>query len=409
MSSELKKAAQRESLAPRFPYMPKEEWEARILKARGLMEKMGLDAIMVLNNQDRLYFFGATKTYRNVYPDVGIVPRKGRTTVVLESGDSLVVDVEGYADWTVGYRGDTQAPTPTAPDPVRLVAEAMRELGLDGRTVGMEFGMGMWWDGLTMNEWQRLKQELPQTNFVDATDLIWEMRMIKSAWEVDVMRRLHHTTARGYFQIINNAGPGVNERQLFYDALKIWIDEGIVDSTNYTLNCLNAIQPFRDRILEKGDWLMLDGGPMYKGYCADMQRFIQIGDPGQESLKAARLACDGMWAVEELLRPGVTAGQLWTAAYGKMAEKEPEIWRKARSRRMVGWIGHGEGLNIHEPPYLVEGSDAVIREGMVIAVEVPSYHGRTFANMPEDTYVITSNGYEKLSSDLGPIDTYVKT
>ena len=92
-----------------------------------------------------------------------------------------------------------------------------------------------------------------------------------------------------------------------------------------------------------------------------------------------------------------------------IAKKVPDIWRTARSRRMVGWVGHGIGLNIHEPPYFVEGSEAVLKEGMVVAVEVPSYHERAFANMPEDTYIITNDGYEKLSMDLGPTETYVRT
>lgn len=409
MSAELKKAVQRESLAPKFAYMPKEEWQSRIAKVRALMKKREVDALLILNGQDRLYFFGATKTYKNAYPAAGIIPAEGATTMVMEFADSLVLESEGYAEWNIGYRGDSQAPTATAPEPVQVIAEAAVELGLSAKTIGMEFGSFMWWDGLTMNEWEALKQKLPKTRFVDATELIWEMRMIKSVWEVDVMRYLHRLTAKGYFQIINNARKGANERKLLYDALQIWIDEGIVDSTNYTLSCLNAIQPFRDRILKEGDWMMLDGGPSYKGYCSDMQRFVYIGEPGREYVKAGNLACEGMWAVEEILRPGVTAGQIWSAAYGKMAEKDPEIWRKARSRRMVGWVGHGEGLNIHEPPYFVEGSNAVIREGMVVAVEVPSYYDRTFANFPEDTYVITSNGYEKLSKDLGPIGTYIKS
>ncbi|MDP6563575.1 MAG: Xaa-Pro peptidase family protein [Alphaproteobacteria bacterium] len=409
MSTELKKAVQRESLTPEFPYMPKQEWEARIAKARRLMERDGLDALMVLNSKNQLYFFGSTKTYRNVYPDVGIIPREGPTTIVLESGDCLVADQEGYAENNVGYRGDTEAPTPTAADSVKLITEVMHELDLAGKTIGMDFGDYMWWDGFTIREWERFKSMMSDTSFVDATDLIWEMRMIKSEWEQGVMRHLHGITALGYRHMIENAAPGVNEMQLFYGALRIWIDQGIVDSANYTLSCLNAIQPFRDRVLADGDWIMLDGGPSYKGYCSDMQRFIRIGDPGPDFIRAAQLACDSMAAVEEILKPGVTGGQIWQASYAKIAEQEPEIWRKARSRKLVGWVGHGEGLNIHEPPHFVERSEEELREGMVVAVEVPSFHGSKFANMPEDTYIVTSTGFEKLSDGMGSTETYIKT
>lgn len=409
MSTELKKAVARQALTPTYPYMPRDEWQSRIANARARMDHQGLDALLILNNQDRLYFFGATKTYRNAYPAVGIIPRNGPVTYVSESGDSMVVDMEGYAEWNLGYRGDTQAPSATAPDPVALMAEIMHELNLVGKTIGMEYGPFMWWDSLTMNEWEQLKRAVAGTQFVDATDQIWALRMIKSPWEVEVMRKLHRLTAKAYFKIINDAGPGVNERALFYDALRMWMDEGIIDSTNYTLSCINAIQPYRDRVLKNGDWIMLDGGPSYKGYCADMQRFICIGEPGQAARKASLLAAEAMAAVEEILKPGVTAGEIWHRSYGFMAERDPDVWRKARARRMVGWVGHGEGLNIHEPPYFVEGASDVIRAGMVVAVEIPSYHPDGFANMPEDTYVITETGFEKLSSDLGPTDAFVRT
>jgi Xaa-Pro aminopeptidase len=409
MPSELDKAIQRETLTPQYPYMPREEWKDRIARARALMTDKGLDALMLVNSQNHQYFFGSAKTYKNVYPAVGIVPRLGPTAAAMESADALVLEAQGYAELNVGYRGDTQAPTPTASEPVKLISELMNELGLTGKTVGMEFGQFMWWDGFTINEWERLKKEMPDTTFVDATELIWELRTIKSPWEMEVMRHLHQVTAKGYRQIINNAAPGMNERQLLYDALKFWIDEGIVESTNYTLNCMNAIQPFRDRTLNEGDWIMLDGGPTYKGYCADIQRFIKIGKVSPDFEKAARLASEAMWAVEEILKPGVTAGQIWETSYATIAKKVPDIWRTARSRRMVGWVGHGIGLNIHEPPYFVEGSEAILKEGMVVAVEVPSYHERAFANMPEDTYIITKDGYEKLSMDLGPTETYVRT
>jgi Xaa-Pro dipeptidase len=197
MGSELKKAVEREALNPEFPYMPKAEWESRIKKARGLMGKRELDAIMILNNEDRLYFFGRGKPYKYEYPNVGIVPREGPTTLIAETIDSVLVEKEGYVNRNIGYSGDSQAPTPTAPDPVRLVAEVIEDLGLANKTIGMEFGPFMWWEGFNINQWEQFKKELPRATFVDATDLIWEMRMIKSEWEIEVMRYLYRAIAKG--------------------------------------------------------------------------------------------------------------------------------------------------------------------------------------------------------------------
>lgn len=122
--------------------------------------------------------------------------------------------------------------------------------------------------GFNINQWERFKKELPHAKFIDATDLIWEMRMIKSEWEIEVMRYLYRATAKGYLQIINNAEPGKNEKELFYDALKVWMEQGIVDSMNYRLNVvyfITYVSPYRDRVLKRGILFCLMEGLRIKG------------------------------------------------------------------------------------------------------------------------------------------------
>ena len=114
-------------------------------------------------------------------------------------------------------------------------------------------------------------------------------------------------------------------------------------------------------------------------------------------------------AMEDFLRPGITAGDIWNQAVTALAEGDPDIWRKMRSRRLVGWVGHGIGLNIHEPPYLVENENTILKENMVITVEIPSFYGKKLANMPEDVFLINEGGCEKLTHELGPTDIYIRT
>lgn len=427
MATEFNKAYETESLNPIYPYMPKEEWERRISKVRGLMANKGLDAILILNTEDTLYFFGRSKPYRMAYPFLGIIPREGPTTFISENEYADILAWEGYAERNIGYRGDTTAPTAKAPEPIKLMTEAMESLGLAKKTIGMEFGQLLWWEGFNMNEWERFKKELPKANFVDASDVIWDMRMIKSDWEVGIMRYLLRATAKGYLHICNNAGPGKNEKDLFYAALKIWIEEGIIDSMDYHLNVLRTgaylgpsspkdfrgqwmtLHPFRDHILENGDYILLDGGPTYKQYSIDIQRMIFIGDPGQEIRRLGELALRGQEAVEDILKPGITAGDIYMAGFSRVAQDLPNIWLKVGSRKTSGWCGHGQGLIMHEPPYLCKGSNALIREGMTISVEISSVaKDKRLANMPEDVYLITKDGFELLSKEFGPGGIYIQ-
>ncbi len=74
MGTEFSKMIESQALNPEFPFMPKDQWESRIKKARQLMERKNLDALMILNNNNRTYFFGCGKPYRYVYPNAGIIP-----------------------------------------------------------------------------------------------------------------------------------------------------------------------------------------------------------------------------------------------------------------------------------------------------------------------------------------------
>jgi Xaa-Pro aminopeptidase len=427
MGTELAKTIEGESLSPTYPYMPKEEWENRISKARRLMTQKGLDAILILNREDSLYFFGRTKPYKFVFPFLGIIPREGPTTMISENEYADLLDWEGYANRNIGYRGQIPFPFEKAPDPIKVMAEVIEELGLANKTIGMEYGPFMWWEGFTMNEWEQFRKLLPKAKFVDATDLIWEVRMIKSDWEIGIIRHLLRATAKGYLHICLNAGPGKNEKQLFYEAMEIWMDEGIIDSFDYHLNVIGAggrigpsspqnargkyltLHSLRDRVLEKGDYVMLDGGPTYKGYCVDIQRMIYIGDPGREIRRLGELAVRGQEAVEDILKPGITAGDIYMAGFTRVAKDLPNIWYNLGSRKTSGWCGHGQGLTMHELPYLCKGSTTVIKEGMVISVEISSVAAdKRLVNMPEDLYLITKDGFELLSKEFGPGGIYIQ-
>ena len=85
MGTEYEKTIETESLNPVYPYMPRAEWERRISKARSLMAEKDIDAILILNGQDALYFFGREKAYKSGFPFIGIIPREGATTLVSEN------------------------------------------------------------------------------------------------------------------------------------------------------------------------------------------------------------------------------------------------------------------------------------------------------------------------------------
>jgi Xaa-Pro dipeptidase len=136
---------------------------------------------------------------------------------------------------------------------------------------------------------------------------------------------------------------------------------------------------------------------------------IYIGDPGQEIRRLGEVALRGQQAVEDILKPGITAEDIYMAGFTQVAKDIPNIWYNLGSKKTSGWCGHGEGLTMHELPYLCKGSKIVIKEGMVISVEISSVApDKRLVNMPEDIYRITKNGFEHLSKEFGPGGIYIQ-
>jgi Xaa-Pro aminopeptidase len=421
--SELKKCYEMETLSPKFPYMPKDEWQGRINKAKSLMKDKGIDALLLFNRKNQVYYFGWVKPYPYVYPAAGIVLRDGPATFFTEVLGINNLELKGYAEKAVGFRGDPRAPTPNAPVPVDALAELLKDIGLGKGTIAVDKGEFSWWDTFTLAEWEKLTAALPEVKWTDAMDtLISPQRMIKSPWEQDVIRKLMYATAKGYMKGAEVALPGVNEKDVFYAMMDVWMrEERIIDSI-YDMRVLQtsrnvATAFYEDHILEEGDYIFLDGGPSYKEYMSDMQRQIWIGHPDKlekmypgfrKWVAAAEVA---HIEIEDALKPGTTMGELWQKGHEVLVRYLGDwYWDVIRSNRYIGWVGHCQGLYLHEPPYIVENETAKLKPGMVMCLELPALNleKRVWINMPENVYLITDDGFEPLTDMLGPNGVYTK-
>lgn len=421
--SELKKCYQMEALNPEYPYMPKDERESRIKKTKALMEEKNIDALLLFNRKNQVYYFGWVKPYPYVYPAAGLVLKEGSTVLFTETLGINNLVLKGYANKAVGFRGDPLAPTPTAAIPIDALAELMLDLGLGNSTIAVDKGEFSWWHTLTLAEWERLTSLIPEVKWVDAMEhIIWPQRLIKTKWEQDIIRKLMYATAKGYMRGIEVAAPGVNEKDVFYAMMDVWLkEERIIDSI-YEMCVLQtsrniATSFYEDHILEEGDYIFLDGGPSYKEYMADMQRQIWIGKPDRlEKLypgfrKWAAAAEIAHIEIENIIKPGTTMGELWQKGHEILVRYLGDsYWKVIRSPYWIGWVGHCQGLYYHEPPYVVEGSSEILKPGMVVCLELPALNleKHVFINMPENVYLVTHDGFESLTDMLGPSGVYIK-
>lgn len=146
-----------------------------------------------------------------------------------------------------------------------------------------------------------------------------------------------------------------------------------------------------DRKICLGDFVTMDYGCKFDGYCSDFTRTVAISHIDKERQKVYDIVkCAGDKALAAL-RPGEAARRIDAAARGYIAEM-------GYADAFGHGLGHGVGLFIHEAPTLSEISDAVLAEGMVVTVEPGIYLKGSYGVRIEDLCVIKDGGYVNLTT-----------
>ncbi|HEX4833207.1 MAG TPA: Xaa-Pro peptidase family protein [Trebonia sp.] len=239
------------------------------------------------------------------------------------------------------------------------------------------------------------RETFPAARQVLASQVLSDLRIRKSAAEVEALRQAGAAIDRVHAQVPGWLKPGQTERQVGARIAEAILAEGHVQ-VDFTIvgSGPNAASPHHevsDRVLQAGDVVVVDiGGTMESGYCSDCTRTYAIGEPPADFaayyavLKQAQdAACD--WA-----RPGVSAESVDAAARDIIIEAGYGQW-------FIHRTGHGIGLESHEDPYIVSGNATPLAPGMAFSVEPGIYPGPHGARI-EDIVVCTEDGAERLNN-----------
>ena len=147
------------------------------------------------------------------------------------------------------------------------------------------------------------------------------------------------------------------------------------------------------RALEQGQIVLIDGGTSVHGYQSDITRTVAFGQPSAEAVKVFEAVREAQRRALKAARPGRKAGEIDTVARDYITAQGFGPGYKLFTHR----LGHGIGLEGHEWPYLVKGSEVVLRPGMSFSNEPGIYQYGKFGVRLEDIMVITQNGAELLT------------
>ncbi len=245
----------------------------------------------------------------------------------------------------------------------------------------------------------RLSEELMKKCRVEITGIdegISQLRISKYSHEIEMIREACRITERSVQNVLPYVKEGVTEREISAQIDYEFRIQGADGSAFDTIVLFgkNSSLPHGkpgDRKLNIGDIVLIDCGCIYKGYCSDLTRTYVYG------------AIPGRWFVdiyETVLTAQVKA--LTEVAPGKKASDIDHIARYFISGKGMGsyfghGLGHGVGLEIHEPPRVNADSNAILREGVILTIEPGIYIPNKGGVRIEDTVLVTNDGYERLT------------
>lgn len=321
-----------------------------------------------------------------------------RTTLVCPVSDAapaIDAGVDG-ADLVCFGRFFFESTDPEAVPP-RLVDEhpdvltAIHSAVVRGVRPGQVLGVDV--DGLA-GRWSELEAALPEgVRTVDASSWAAHVRAVKLPGELELIDQAARLAEAGIDRAVARARPGVSEQDLAAEVAHAMVDGGgsprFLVVTSGERSALADAAASR-RQLRPGDLVRFDVGCVVDGYWSDVGRTVVVGEPTPQQQHRYDAILAGEQAQLDLVRPGVTARELFDIAVDQV-----EAGGLAPYRRQH--CGHGIGADVYEPPIVSPSFDTPIEAGMTFCFETPYYELGWGGMMVEDTLVVTDDGYRLLT------------
>jgi len=353
------------------------EYEARLDKARGLMAGLGADALLIGAGASLRYFtgvgWGATERLVAL-----VLPRRGRPIMVCPAFELGSLEASLVIEADIRLWEEDESPYDLA---AGAALEAGAVLALDPAATFLTFNA--------------LRDTDTNLRIVDGAPVVNGCRQVKSAAELALMTEAKQMTLLAHRAAARMLAPGVKASEV----------KRFLDTAHRTLGADNgnsfcAVQFANatayphglpgDQTMEEGDLVLIDTGCLVQGYNADITRTYVFGEPTDEQRRIWDIEHAAQAAAFAAVRPGVACEAIDATARGVL--ESHGLGPDYRLPGLPHRTGHGIGLSIHEPPYLVRGDKTPLAPGMCFSNEPMIVLPDQFGIRLEDHFYVTETG-----------------
>jgi Xaa-Pro dipeptidase len=386
--------------------VPAEEIAARIVALQRLLDRNDIEAAIIRQNADLFYFTGTVQDAHL------IVPASGRPVFLVKRNVQ---------------RAEFQSPIrPILPlSSVKDVPRALFDAcGTESiKRIGMEL------DVLPTTAFFFYDEKLfPKQQIVDVSGMIRQVRMVKSPWEIEMMR-----VAADRARLVAEAVPRVLKEGMSELELSIELERvarlaghlGVVRLRAFNMDMYfghvlsgpeAAIPAYTDaptggeglsasfgqgpnmRPIRRGETVSVDTMMNYQGYLNDQTRIFSIGAPPARLAEAYAMVCEIHRRFKILAKPGAVTGDLYAEVLRWVEEAGWGEFFMGHGETRVSFIAHGLGIEVDEFPFIAYGHKLPLEEGMTFAFEPKMIMpGEGIVGL-ENVYLVTRDGLQSLNT-----------
>jgi Xaa-Pro aminopeptidase len=342
----------------------------RISAARGCLERIGADLLLVSNLSNIRYLSGFTGS---------------EALLVLSRTEGWFLTDSRYTSQAGAEV--TGARIVEFANRLETLAAVLKEAG--GSKVAFEAGY------TSVAVYQDLLKRVPEVEFVPADAELSALRTVKDAAELEILERVASIASQAFLEIVGEVKPGALESEVAW-ALEVAMRRGGAEGKSFDFIVASgergALPHGRasDKKIAPGELVTVDFGALYLGYCSDETVTVCLGEPDSKQREVYETVRVAQQLAIDAVRPGISFRDLDAKARNYIAEK-------GYGQYFGHGLGHGIGLDIHEHPTASPRGTGLVEEGMAFTIEpgiyIPGWGGVRI----EDSVVVERDGCRRIT------------